>query len=90
MHVRRWLLVLAAGLGVMFVATLLLVAARAYAPPEEGYRPASAFPPRSPRPRPPRPRPTPTPVVPENPAEWSQHAHDAQHTGYTSQVVPYP
>jgi outer membrane protein assembly factor BamB len=22
--------------------------------------------------------------------EWSQHAHDAQHTGYTSQVVPPP
>ncbi len=52
--------------------------------------PSSAFPPRSPRPRPPRPRPTPTPVAPENPAEWSQHAHDAQRTGYTSQVVPYP
>lgn len=22
--------------------------------------------------------------------EWSQHAHDAQHTSYTPQVVPYP
>jgi outer membrane protein assembly factor BamB len=22
--------------------------------------------------------------------EWSQHAHDAQHTGYTAQTVPYP
>jgi hypothetical protein len=22
--------------------------------------------------------------------EWSQHAHDAQHTGYTAQVVPHP
>ncbi|MCS6830710.1 MAG: PQQ-binding-like beta-propeller repeat protein, partial [bacterium] len=52
--------------------------------------PLSAFPPRSPRPRPPRPRPTPTPVVPENPDEWNQHAHDAQRTGYTPQVVPYP
>lgn len=52
--------------------------------------PLSAFPPRSPRPRPPRPRPTPTPTVPENPAEWHQHAHDAQRTGYTAQVVPYP
>ncbi len=51
-------------------------------------RPLFRFPPV--RPRPPRPRPTPTPVVPENPAEWNQHAHDAQRTGYTSQVVPYP
>jgi outer membrane protein assembly factor BamB len=24
------------------------------------------------------------------PAEWSQHAHNAQRTSYTSQVVPYP
>jgi outer membrane protein assembly factor BamB len=23
-------------------------------------------------------------------AEWSQHAHDAQHTGYTAQIVPHP
>jgi outer membrane protein assembly factor BamB len=22
--------------------------------------------------------------------EWTQHAHDAQHTGYTAQVVPHP
>ncbi len=22
--------------------------------------------------------------------EWTQHAHDAQHTGYTAQTVPYP
>jgi len=87
---RKWSLLLAAVFGVTFLATVVLVASRAYAPPDDGYRPASAFPPRSPRPRPPRPRPTPTPVVPENPAEWSQHAHDAQHTGYTSQVVPYP
>lgn len=90
MRLRQWSLLLAAIVGVMSLAAVLLVAARAYAPPDEGYRPASAFPPRSPRPRPPRPRPTPTPVVPANPAEWSQHAHDAQHTGYTAQTVPYP
>jgi len=24
------------------------------------------------------------------PQEWTQHAHDAQHTGYTAQVVPHP
>lgn len=60
--------------------------------PDQGksLNPLSAFPPRSPRPRPPRPRPTPTPNVPENPAEWHQHAHDAQRTSYTAQVVPYP
>ncbi|MCX7609815.1 MAG: PQQ-binding-like beta-propeller repeat protein [Anaerolineales bacterium] len=31
-----------------------------------------------------------SPVSPASSSEWSQHAHDAQHTGYTSQVVPYP
>lgn len=75
----------------LFLGGLLLIHANANPPPDaEGYRPASAFPLRSPRPRPPRPRPTPTPGVPQNPSEWSQHAHDAQHTGYTSQVVAYP
>lgn len=36
--------------------------------------------------------PTPTPTLrPPSPEdEWSQHAHDAQHSGYTPQVVPYP
>ncbi len=44
--------------------------------------------------------PTPLPlylplVLREHPAagasqEWTQHAHDAQHTGYTDQVIPYP
>lgn len=57
---------------------------------DETIRSQSAFPPRSPRPRPPRPRPTPTPHVPENLAEWNQHAHDAQRTGYTAQTVAYP
>ncbi len=33
--------------------------------------------------------PTPTPPTPTA-GEWSQHAHDAQRTGYTAQVVPYP
>jgi outer membrane protein assembly factor BamB len=28
--------------------------------------------------------------APVQPSEWSQHAHDAQHTGYTAQVVSYP
>ncbi|MDW8105643.1 MAG: PQQ-binding-like beta-propeller repeat protein, partial [Armatimonadota bacterium] len=60
----------------------------AYDNQQEGVRPLFRFPPV--RPRPPRPRPTPTPVVPENPAEWNQHAHDAQRTSYTPQVVPYP
>ncbi|PWH16117.1 MAG: pyrrolo-quinoline quinone [Ardenticatenia bacterium] len=28
--------------------------------------------------------------TPDQPGEWSQHAHDAQHTSYTAQVVSYP
>lgn len=37
------------------------------------------------------PSPTPTPTPPSVAAqEWSQHAHDAQRTGYTAQTVPYP
>lgn len=32
----------------------------------------------------------PTPTTSPSSSEWSQHAHDAQRTGYTSQVVPYP
>lgn len=36
----------------------------------------------------PKPTPIPTPPVPTS--EWTQHAHDAQHTGYTAQTVPYP
>jgi outer membrane protein assembly factor BamB len=31
--------------------------------------------------------PTPPPL---SPSEWTQHAHDAQHTDYTDQVVPTP
>ncbi|MCS6842741.1 MAG: PQQ-binding-like beta-propeller repeat protein [Caldilineales bacterium] len=39
----------------------------------------------------PGPSPTPTPTSPSVAAqEWSQHAHDAQHTGYTAQTVAYP
>lgn len=37
--------------------------------------------------------PTPTPTTPpSDPSgqEWTQHAHDAQHTSYTNQVVPTP
>ena len=37
--------------------------------------------------------PTPSPTATSTPpvaGEWSQHAHDAQHTGYTAQVVPHP
>ncbi len=37
--------------------------------------------------------PTPTPTLTGGTStawEWSQHAHDAQHTGYTEQTVPYP
>ena len=36
------------------------------------------------------PSPTPTSPPPGAPGEWTQHAHDAQHTGYTDQVVPTP
>jgi outer membrane protein assembly factor BamB len=34
--------------------------------------------------------PTPTPQPPAISAEWSQHAHNAQRTSYTAQVVPPP
>ncbi|MCS6940793.1 MAG: hypothetical protein NZM94_16070, partial [Roseiflexus sp.] len=51
---------------------------------------------RSPTPTP-SPSPTPTgggspspPPGSGSPEEWSQHAHDAQRTGYTPQTVPYP
>ena len=38
------------------------------------------------------PTPTTTPTSASTPPsqEWHQHAHDAQHTGYTNQVVPHP
>lgn len=36
------------------------------------------------------PTPTPTTPPPGTPGEWTQHAHDAQHTSYTDQVVPTP